>query len=180
MSHHLDHGDTPAFVERNPARYNQTMRLATTERLLGNPTAFAQEMARVIEHGMLADLLMEDAPRQIEDLRQEFEFLVETAIRRKDVPAIAATFLQYHQFMTYALGESREYGVALGAVMEQLRVGLTGLVDLSHRGLTTGDVMALKDLGRLRREHGLPFSSGWQDTDGAELTEEPASQAPAA
>lgn len=168
----MSHGDTPAFVERNPARYNQTMQLAETERLLGNPIAFAQEMARVIEHGMLADLFMEDAPGQIDDLRQEFEFLVETAIRRKDLPAIAATFLQYHQFMTYALGECREYGVALGAVMEQLRVGLTGIVDLSHRGLTTGDVASLKDLGSLRRKHDLPYSSGWNETDGARVEKE--------
>jgi len=172
VTHHLHHGDTPAFVERNPARYNQTTRLAETQQLLANPIVFAQEMARVIEHGMLSDLLMPDAPRQIDDLRQEFEFLVETAIRRKDLEAIAATFLEYHQFMTYALGESREYGVALGAVMEQLRVGLTGIVDLSHRGVTTGDAYAFDNLGRLRREHGLPFSSGWEDTDGAKVKEE--------
>ncbi len=173
MTHHLHHGDTPAFVERNPARYNQTMRLTETHRVLGNPIVFAQEMARVIEHGMLSDLLMPDEPKQIDELRQEFEFLVDTAIRRKDLAAIAATWLHYHEFMTYALGESREYGVALGAVMEQLRVGLAGIVDLSHRGLTAGDVMAVKDLGRLRREHDLPFSSGWTDTDGAKVKDEP-------
>lgn len=67
-------------------------------------------MARVIEHGMLSDLLMPDEPRQIDDLRQEFEFLVETVIQRKDLAAIAATWLHYHEFMTYAPGESREYG----------------------------------------------------------------------
>ncbi len=173
MTKHLTHGSIPSFVERNPARHNQTMPLAETSRLLADPIEFSQNVARVIEHGLLAEVLMEDEPKQIDDLRQEFEFLVETAIRRKDVPAIAETFLEYHQFVTYALAESREYGVALGAVMEQLRVGLGGVVDLRNRGLTTGDIHAFEDLMRLRRKHDLPYSSGWGETDGAKVKEVP-------
>lgn len=171
MTTHLSHGDTTSFVERTPARHGQTIKEAATCRLLADPIEFSQNMARVIEHGVLADVLMEDTPKQIDELRQEFQSLVEAAIQRKDVPAITASFTEYHEFMTYALTEAREYGVAFGAVLEQLRVGLSEVVELRNRGLTFGDTQSHDDLIRLRRTHGLPYSSEWQDTDLAKAKE---------
>lgn len=173
MTRHMNHGSTPAFVERNPARHNQSIPLAETYRLLADPIEFSQNMARVIEHGVLAELFMEDEPQQIDDLQEEFQFLIDTAIRSRNMPAIEEAWARYGEFVTYAFAEAREYGVALGAVMEQLRVGLTAVVDLHNRGLTGGDVASLKDLGSLRRKHDLPYSSGWNETDGVGLTEEP-------
>jgi hypothetical protein len=58
--------------------------------------------------------------------------------------------------------------------MEQLRGGLSAVVDLRHRGLTQGDVNTMNDLARVRRKHDLR-------TWGAETAPaEPSSQAPAA
>jgi len=112
-------------------------------------------MAHVIECGMLSDLLMHDAPQQIEDHREQFEFMIENVIRRQDMPAITETFRRYTEFVTYALTDAHEYGVAMGAVMEHLRVGLSGGVDLQNRGLTKGDMGSIQDLQNLRRKYDL-------------------------
>ncbi len=171
MTQHLDHGSIPTFVERNPARHNQTIRTAASYRLLADPIEFSQNMAREIELGVLADLLMEDTPKQIDELRDRFQGLVEAAIERKDVPAIEGAFVGYHEFVTYALCDAREYGVALGAVMEQLRVGLTAVVDLWNRGTTFADAQSRDDVIRIRRKYGLPFVPDWSDTDMAKADE---------
>jgi len=165
MTDHLGHGTLPNFVERNPARYNQTIREAATYRLLANPVEFSQNMARVFATGLLEEALIHDAPKQIENLRDEFAYLVDQAIERADKAAVESCFTLFNEFFGYALMEARKYGVALGAVMEQHRVGLSGMVDLKHRGLTTGDVSTLKDLQRLRQRHDLEKSSVWEETD---------------
>lgn len=161
----MEHGAIPNFVERNPARYNQTMREAATHRFLADPIEFAQNMARILETGLLEDLLIQDEPRQVQDFREEYEFMIDTAIRRKDVHVVEELLAEYHGFVTSALNDAREYGVALGAVMEQLRVGLAGVVDLRNRGLTFGDVQVKNDLQSLRRKHGLPRSGAQNEAD---------------
>lgn len=170
----MDHGSVPSFVERPDARYNQTIREASTSRLLADPIEFAQNMARLIEVGTLEEVLIQDTSRQVEDIREEFELLIDTAIRRKDLAAVEELFAVFNGFVTSAFHDAREYGVALGAVMEQFRVGLTGVVDLRNRGLTFGDVQSLEDLGRLRRKHNLPHRGGDRETDDAASREDAA------
>ena len=63
---------------------------------------------------------------------------------------------------------------SLGAVKEQLRIGLSAVVDLSNRGLVFGDMQAHNDLQRLRRKHDMPPSSSYGGTDYATIKEEPA------
>ncbi len=124
MTEHMDLGSTPNFVERNPARYNQTIREASTHRLLADPIEFSQNMARVLITGLLDDVLMQDAPKQVEDLQDELSYIMDQAVARKDLVAIEEVWMRYNEFVTYALCEAREYGVAMGAVMEQLRLTL--------------------------------------------------------
>jgi len=168
MTEHMDLGSTPNFVERPAARYNQTIREAATHRLLADPIEFSQNMARVLITGLLDDVLMQDAPRQVEDLQNEFGYIMEQAVARKDLVAIEEVWMRYVEFVTYALGEAREYGVAMGAVMEQLRLGLVGVVDFSRRGLTFGDVQSFKELGELRQKYNFKYSSGFEETDYAD------------
>ena len=52
--------------------------------------------------------------------------------------------------------------------MEQLRLGLVGVVDLSRRGLTHGDTQSFTDLGKLRRKYNFKYSSGFEETDYAD------------
>jgi hypothetical protein len=161
----MNHGDTIAFVERNPARYGKHIDLADAERFLADPIEFSQNIARLLSLGTLHELLMEDVPRQVEDQCAQLEYMVETAHRRKDVPAATAAFDKYTDVVRGGLSEAREYGVAMGAVMEQLRIGLLRIVDLKNRGLTSYDMSILNDLQKLRQEHNLRSTSGHEDTD---------------
>ena len=168
MTEHMDLGSKPNFVERNPARYNQTIREAATHRLLADPIEFSQNMARILITGLLDDVLMQDAPKQVEDLQDEFSYIMDQAIASKDCVAIEEVWTRYVEFVTYALCEAREYGIAMGAVVEQLRVGLGSVVDLSRRGLTFGDVQSFKELGELRQKYNFRYSSGFEETDYAD------------
>ena len=120
MTEYMDLGSTPNFVERPAARHNQTIREAATYRLLADPVEFSQNMARVLITGLLDDVLMQDAPKQVEDLQDEFSYIMDQAVARKELVAIEEVWMRYAEFVTYALCEAREYGVAMGAVMEQL------------------------------------------------------------
>jgi hypothetical protein len=172
MTEHMDLGSKPNLVERNPARYNQTIREAANHRFLADPVAFAQNMSRILETGILDDVLMRDVPVQIDDMRQEFEYLMDQAMTSREPAAIADVWVKYTEFMLYALGEAREYGVAMGAVMEQLRLGLVSVVDLSRRGLTFGDTQSFTELGKLRRKYGFRFSAEFDETDLSKIKED--------
>jgi len=141
-----------------------------------DPIEFSQNMARVLITGLLDDVLMQDAPNQVEDLQEQFSHMMDQAVARKDLVAIVEVWVKYTEFVTYALSEVREYGVAMGAVMEQLRLGLVSVVDLSRRGLTFGDTQSFNELGQLRRKYNFKFSSGFEETDYADdlATEEAA------
>ncbi len=176
MTEHMDLGSTPNFVERNSARYNQTIREAATHRLLADPIEFSQNMARILTTGILDDVLIQDTPRQIDDIRSEFEYLMDQALRQKDLAAAEDVFQEYVSFVTYAEGDAREYGIALGAVMEHLRVGLGHVVDLRNRGLTHADAMAHNDLQRLRLKYRLEWSSGYKETDLSKIKDDAAAE----
>ena len=176
MTEHMDLGMNPNFVERNPARYNQTIKEAATHRLLADPIEFSQNMARVLITGLLDDVLMQDAPKQVGDLEGEFSHIMDQAMATKDQMAIEEVWVKYTEFMTYALCEAREYGVAMGAVMEQLRLGLVGVVDLSRRGLTRADCMSHNDLQRLRLKYGLEWSSAYEETDLSKIKDDAATE----
>ncbi len=108
----------------------------------------------------------------------EFEYLMDQALRQKDVKAAEDVFQEYVSFVTYAEGDAREYGIALGAVMEHLRVGLGHVVDLRNRGLTHADCMAHNDLQRLRRlrlKYRLEWSSG-DETDLSKIKDDTAAE----
>ncbi len=81
MTEHMDLGSTPNFVERPAARHNQTIREAATHRLLADPIEFSQNMARILTTGILDDVLIQDTPKQIDDIRSEFEYLIDQALR---------------------------------------------------------------------------------------------------
>jgi hypothetical protein len=125
-------------------------------------------MARVLITGLQDDVLMQDVPKQGADLQDEFGYLMDQATASKDQAAIEEVWMKYAEFVTYALCEAREYGVAMGAVMEQLRLGLVSVVDLSRRGLTFGDTQSFTDLVKLRRKYDYKYSSGFEETDYAD------------
>lgn len=78
--------------------------------------------------------------------------------------------------MPYAEGDAREYGIALGAVMEHLRVGLAHVVDLRNRGLTHADAMAHNDLQRLRLKYRLEWSPAYKETDLSKIKDDAATE----
>jgi len=53
-----------------------------------DPIEFSQNMARVLITGLLDDVLMQDAPKQVEDLQDEFSYMMDQAVARKDLVAI--------------------------------------------------------------------------------------------
>lgn len=164
-------GDIMAPVERPKTRYGMTPEEAKAHRLLSDPIEFSQNIARELLGGDMDGILIDDTPKQIDELRNEFEWMLDQAIERHDKPAATDAFIQYTEFVTYALHQAQEHGVALGAVMEQLRNGLSGVAGLSRRGLIFGDVQTLKDLQELRRKHDLKPSSQYAKTDLAKAEE---------
>ncbi len=147
--------DIPGTVERPPARHNMTIEEAETLRLLHDPIDFAQNIGRVLEQGELQAVLMADVPTQVEEARNRFASLLELAVERGERSAIQDVMGRYTDFVIQALGEAREYGVAWGAVLEQLRVGLLEIHDLKQRGMTYSDAMTAKTTSELRRKHNL-------------------------
>jgi len=141
-----------------------------------DPIEFSQNVARILQQGLLDDLLIQDVPKQIEDIRLEFEYLMDQALRQKDITAAEDVWQEYVSFVTYAESDAREYGIVLSAVMEQLRVGLGHVVDLRNRGLTYGDAQSKNDLQRLRRKHGLPRAGVRQETDFAKIKDDAAAE----
>ncbi len=106
--------DTPGTVERPPARYNMTVEEAEAIQLLHDPIEFAQNIGRVLEQGELSDVLMVDVPKQVDDARRRFETLLELAVERGDTAVIQKALGEYIDFVTGALAEAREYGIAFG------------------------------------------------------------------
>lgn len=161
----MAHGDIMNPVERPKTRYGMLPDEAKTHRLLSDPIEFSQNIARELYGTDLDGVFSEDMPKQLDDLRTEFEYMVDQAIERHDKLAAKDVFNRYTEFITYAIGEAHEYGIAIGAIMEQLRTGVAGVADLSRRGLIYGDVMQLKDLQKLRRQHDMKCSSLYAETD---------------
>lgn len=142
-------------VERPPARYNQSIQEAAALKVLHDPIEFAQNFKRSIAESDLEALELAVLPKQVDDQRNELRRMLDLAIERKDMEAIRAVRDHYEDFLHYAFGEAQEYGVALGAVLEQLRVGLVSVHELQHRGLTFGDVSERQSIAEIRRKHGL-------------------------
>lgn len=147
--------DIPGTVERPATRHNMTIDETKAYRLLQDPIDFAQNMGRALWCGELQPILMNDVPDEVDDVRSEFESLLDMAIERGEATAIQDVFIQYTEFVTGALGDAREYGIAEGVVLEQLRVGLLEISDLKQRGMTYVDGRTRNDMTELRRKYNL-------------------------
>lgn len=133
--------------------------------LLNDPVGFAQDTSRELQRTDLDGVLIDDAPKQIDDLRTEFEYMFESDLRRDGSAAASDVLTAYTEFVTYALGQAQQYGIALGAVLEQFRAGLVRVADLSRRGFIYGDVSTLNDLQQLWRKRNPSPSTGYAKSD---------------
>jgi hypothetical protein len=153
------HESSADSVDLNRARYALAIREAQATRLLADPIAFSQTMGNELIEGSMEDLLINENPKQIGKLRDEFDRLMDEALERRDTDATLDIYHHYSDFLTYALNEARHYGYAMGAIVEQLRIGLIGVVELRNRGMTFGDTQTYSALQRLRQKHGLALTT---------------------
>lgn len=166
------HQDIPGTVERPPGRHNIRIDEAEAIYLLHDPIDFAQNIGRVLEQGELQGVLMKDVPNQVDDARCRFESLLEIAVERGEQAVTKDVMIKYTEFVTAALAEAREYGIAWGAVLEQLRVGLLEIVDLKARGMSYSDVRTQEEISKLRRKYNLVASDQALD-DYSDITSPP-------
>lgn len=136
--------DTMGSVERSSARDGLTSREGAVMDLLEDPVEFAQNMHRTLYSSSdLQELLSPDAPKRVDEIKSGMWEALGTAMERKNFDVAKEIHFTLESTINAAQGEAEEYGIAKGAIMEQLRQGLLELARLRFEdGTYTIDRMA--------------------------------------
>lgn len=123
--------------------------------ILEDPIEFSQNITRVLEGGELQGMLINAMPVTPEEQLRELQEMLREAIKRRDWNAATKLFDELDDETNAATSAAREYGIAIGAVMEQFRTGLLDTVRLRNAGMTRHDRRVAKEITELRSALGL-------------------------
>jgi hypothetical protein len=142
--------DIPTMVERPIARAGMREDESRAAALVEDAVEFAQNIGRVLESGDLQGILMTDMPVVPEQHLHELQAMLREAIERRDWDAARKIGDTLDDETTSSLHDAREYGIALGTVLEQLRGGLLEIVRLRNAGMTRHDRSVADTIAELR------------------------------
>lgn len=142
--------DIMGRVERPIARAGLRDDESRAMDILEDPIEFAQNIARTLEGGELQGVLINALPVTEDKQLRELQGLLEEVIQQRDWEAVTRISNKLNDKTNAAADAAHEYGVALGAVMEQLRTGLLDVVRLRNAGETEYQRRAAEDIAKLK------------------------------
>lgn len=144
--------DIPAMVERPICRDGLREDESRALALIEDPIEFSQNVARDLwSMHDLQGLLIEDLPSAPRRNLYALKAMLREAIARRDWTATEKISDMLDDEVTASLTTAREYGIAFGAVLEQLRGGLLDLARLHNAGATSNDQRVANDIAALRK-----------------------------
>ncbi len=133
-------------IERAGLRRDESEALA----ILEDSIEFSQNIARVLKGGELQGVLGDAMPVIPQQHLEELQQMLREAIRRRDWEAVDKISDKLSDETTSATIDAEEYGIAIGAVMEQLRSGLLEIERLRRAGMTSHDRRVDDEITELR------------------------------